>query len=271
MLHELGVLPLVTKHACNPQETRIRTYKDGEVLLRNSTALLPKLFGYPFLTVHRADLHKVLVEVAQEAGVCIQLGSRAVGVNFDMPYVKLKDRPDFYADVIIGADGLMSQCREALIGRPDPPQRTGDLAYRIAIKVEDMRKHEELAEFLDNPATDLWMGPGSIIVSYLLKSDGYYNIAIICPDTLPESVYTVQGDVEAMRSMFSNWDPKLRILLSLVDKISQWRLLDSKEMERWSHPNGNFALMGDACHAMLPYLYVCWFASLLLSRLRSPL
>lgn len=41
-----------------------------------------------------------------------------------------------------------------------------------------------------------------------------------------------------------------------MDEASKWRLMNSEEMDSWSHPlhPGNFVLLGDACHATLPYL-----------------
>ena len=45
------------------------------------------------------------------------------------------------------------------------------------------------------------------------------------------------------------------VLLELVQETSKWRLMNSEEMARWGHESGNFVLLGDACHATLPYLY----------------
>ena len=67
-------------------------------------------------------------------------------------------------------------------------------------------------------------------------------------------VNTVKADLQEMRAFFAGWDPKLRALLGLVQGTTKWRLLNNEEMESWSHPKGKFALLGDACHASLPYL-----------------
>ena len=67
---------------------------------------------------------------------------------------------------------------------------------------------------------------------------------------------TAKADLQEMRDFFDGWDPKLKTLLGMVQETTKWRLLNSEEMESWSHPSGKFALLGDACHATLPYLYV---------------
>ena len=55
-----------------------------------------------------------------------------------MPSSKSLDKPDIQADVIIGADGLNSICREQLLGKSDPSYKTGDVVYRLTVKVSDM-------------------------------------------------------------------------------------------------------------------------------------
>lgn len=215
-----------------------------------------KRYGVPYLHIHRADYHKILVAEADRLGVKMQLGSVVRGIDFDRAIVHIRDKPDFQADLILGADGLKSICRESLLGHPDPPHLTGDLAYRIVIKADDMKKHPDLRDLAEKPAINYWMGPHGHVVCYLLKGGGLYNIVLICPDNLPEMLNTAKADLQEMRDFFDGWDPKLKTLLGMVQETTKWRLLNSEEMESWSHPSGKFALLGDACHATLPYLYV---------------
>lgn len=185
----------------------------------------------------------------------IVLDSFVTDVDFDTTAVHIKGRAQaFLADLIIGADGLKSICREALLGRPDPPHLTGDLAYRITVPADRMLAHPLLKDLATTPNINYWMGPGSHVVCYLLKGGNLYNIVIACPDNLPEFVNQQKADLEEMHAMFAEWDPQLRALLELCNDTSKWRLLNSREMSSWSHPNGRFTLLGDACHATLPYL-----------------
>lgn len=211
-------------------------------------------YGAPYLHIHRADYHKILLREAIRLGVKVLLDSTVTGVDFEVPAIHLKGKPDFHADVILGADGLKSACREALLGHPDPPRLTGDLAYRIIVKAEDMKKHAELSEFLEHPCINYWMGPDAHAVCYFLQGGGLYNIVLICPDNLPEKVNIENANLEEMRTFFENWDPRLKVILGLVQETKKWRLQNSEEMKTWCHPSGKFALLGDACHATLPYL-----------------
>ena len=211
-------------------------------------------YGNPYLHIHRADYHKILAEEAHRLGVSIQPGSTVTAIDFETPAIHIKGRPDFRADIVVGADGLKSVCREALLSYADPPKLTGDLAYRIVVKAEDMVKHENLRELVNNPAINYWMGPNAHVVCYLPKGGGLCNIVLACPDNLPELVNTQAADIQEMRDFFAKWDPRLKTLLSIVQETSKWRLQNSEEMKKWSHPSGKFALLGDACHATLPYL-----------------
>jgi salicylate hydroxylase len=212
-------------------------------------------YSVPYLHIHRADYHRILVEEARRLGVEIRLKSHVAGVDFTKPAVQFGDGTEFEADLVIGADGLKSVTREALLGRKDPPRLTGDLAYRIIVKASDMRQHPNLLSLIETPAINYWLGPDSHAVGYLLKGGDLYNIVLACPDTLPEMVNTQKADLEEMRGIFEGWDPRLRELLGLVTETSKWRLQNSEEMDIWCAKEGTFALLGDACHATLPYLY----------------
>ena len=60
-------------------------------------------------------------------------------IDFEQPaaYIKNRTQP-FVGDLLIGADGLKSICREALLERPDPPYVTDDLAYRTVVPADLM-------------------------------------------------------------------------------------------------------------------------------------
>lgn len=255
LLRRWGILDKIEDVAVVPHEFVLRSYRDGRVLsTQNMIPFAVDKYKNPYLHVHRADYHRVLREEAERLGVEIILNAHVSAIDFERPSVSFDNRPDFTADIIIGADGLKSISREALLGRPNPPYLTGDLAYRILIKVSDMREHPLLKELVQKPEINYWLGPDCHVVTYMLQCGEIYNIVLITPDNLPEDVQVAKADPEEMREIFKDWDPKLRATLDLVQDTAKWRLRDSREMECWSHPSGKFVLLGDAAHATLPYL-----------------
>ncbi|KAI4210889.1 MAG: hypothetical protein LQ351_006293 [Letrouitia transgressa] len=247
ILKRWNILENIEAVSVRPSDFILRSYHDGRILSKqNMVPFAERCYGVPYLHIHRADYHKILVEEAERLGVKILLGSMVSGINFEKPAVQLAEKPDFDVDVILGADGINSVCRDALLGRPDPPHLTGDLAYRIIVKAEDMKKQPELQEFAEKPAINYWMGPRSHVVCYLLQGGSLYNIVMIAPDNLPELVNTAKADLQELRDLFQSWDPRLQKLLSLVQETSKWRLQNSEEMKSWSHQSGKFALVGAA-------------------------
>ncbi|KAI4181878.1 MAG: hypothetical protein L6R41_006351 [Letrouitia leprolyta] len=255
ILERWGLLDKVKDISVQPRDFVLRSYRDGTILSKqNMVPYAVQRYAAPYLHIHRADYHKILVAEAERLGVKIILGSTVSKLDFERPLVYLNGKPEFYADVVIGADGLKSKCREAMLGYPDPPRFTGNLAYRIIVKVEDMKSCPDLSELTEEPAIHYWMGPQAHAVCYFLQGGRLCNLVLLCPDDLPEMVNTAKADIQEMREFFRAWDPKLQQLLGLVQETSKWRLQNSEELESWSHTAGKFVLLGDACHATLPYL-----------------
>ena len=136
----MGVLPKIESLSVRPHDFVLRSYKDGQVLsTQNTLPYTLNRYSAPYLHIHRADYHHVLVDEARGLGVNIKLNSHVTGVDFSKPAVKFGDgQEDFEADLVIGADGLKSVTRETLLARKDPPRLTGDLAYRIIVKASDL-------------------------------------------------------------------------------------------------------------------------------------
>jgi len=134
-------------------------YSDGAILSEQN--LLPHcgaVYGAPYLLIHRADFHYVLASAAKQLGVKIRLNSFAKGVGFAEPFLELDSGEVVRGDVVIAADGLRSQCREALLGRKDPPISCGTLVYRVTIDPTKLMQHEDLESLVDYPEFHCWIG-----------------------------------------------------------------------------------------------------------------
>ncbi|KAJ9139427.1 Aromatic-ring hydroxylase-like protein [Pleurostoma richardsiae] len=218
-----------------------------------------KAAGAPFMDFHRANLHKCLLDRAIELGAKVvtkaKVENLVVADDQSSATVFLADGRSLTADLVVGADGINSRLREVFLGREDPPQLTGDLAYRLLLNTDDMRKDPELRSFVENPQVNYWIGPDAHCVNYVLRGGELFNMVLLVPDDMPAGASTLEGNVEEMRALFKDWDPRIPKLLSLCQSVLKWRLCIRPTLDpTWSHSSGAFTLLGDAVHATLPYL-----------------
>ncbi|TVY20722.1 FAD-dependent monooxygenase [Lachnellula arida] len=258
VLQTWGMLDELNKYATKPSRVNMRHWK-GEVIssldFAASAAQYPGTFYWDF---HRANLHKCLLQRAVELGARTIVNARVSDVQVsgdgETATIVLQNGEKHTADLVVGADGINSRLREIMLGKTDPPELTGDLAYRLLLSTKEMLKDPELATFVTNPQVNYWMGPDAHAVNYVLRGGELFNMVLLVPDDIPDDRNVTEGSVEEMRALYKDWDPRIPKLLSLCESVSKWRLCIRTGMENWSHPSGAFTMLGDAVHATLPYL-----------------
>lgn len=240
-----------------PSSCTVHRY-DGKVLAFEEKFADNNMRKYnaPFVDMHRMDMQKLLYEKAKEVGVEVKLNTRVASIrqsDRNTPEVVLKDDTIIAGDLVVGADGLWSRCRESLLGTSDQPLPTGDLAYRIVLTLDQI-KDEDLRKFVSEPTLHFWIGPNAHVVGYSMKSGTLYNAVLLVPDDLGEGVSRTSGSTDEMKKLFDGWDPLLTRLLGCVETVDKWKLMHRAPLPSWSNKQKNFLLIGDSCHPMLPYL-----------------
>ncbi|XXG95134.1 hypothetical protein Hte_001394 [Hypoxylon texense] len=252
-----GLEEKLVKHATMPRYANMIGWK-GNFLSRMDLHAYADALGTPFWDFHRANLHRCLLDRAIELGAQLHVRSRVKAIEYAQDGLTstavLSDGRTMSADLIVGADGISSHLREILLGKPDPPLPTGDLAYRLLINTKDMLADPELAHFIQDPQVNYWMGPDAHAVNYVLRGGELFNMVLLVPDDMPESAMTVDGNVEEMQALYKDWDPRIGKILSLCQSVQKWKLCIRPTLEQWTHESGTFTLLGDAVHATLPYL-----------------
>lgn len=172
----------------------------------------------------------------------------------------------FTGDLVIAADGIKSVCRKQMATagdylNNDRPYPTGDAAFRLLISRERVHHDPELLSMLNRDVAMRYMGPGGHVMAYPLKGNQMYNMVLLHPskvtDDVSADVWTTTGDRSAMLDFYASWSPMIRKWLSYSgeenDKsILEWNLNTYPPLPTWIQ--GGVALMGDACHPMLPYV-----------------
>jgi salicylate hydroxylase len=92
-------------------------------------------------------------------------------------------------------------------------------------------------------------------VNYVLRGGKLFNMVLLVPDDMPAGANTLSGNVEEMRAVYKDWDPRIPKLLNLCESVFKWRLMIRPGLDpTWSHDSAAFTILGDAAHATLPYL-----------------
>ena len=130
---------------------------------------------------------------------------------------------------------------------PEQPHFTGCMCYRGLVPAERLAH-------LDIPVeAQIWMGPGKHFVHYYVRNRQLLNfVAVIDQDTWTKESWTDRGDIADAIAAYEGWHPQLQGILQAVDETFIWALFDRPPMQRWSV--GRVTLLGDACHAMLPFM-----------------
>lgn len=250
ILHLLGVGEALAQIAARPERKIVRLWNTGQTWnLFDLGAESVERFGYPYYTVYRADLHRILAEaVIRLDSRAIVLGEKCVDVRQDVhgAIVETASGGQYRADIVVGADGVHSRVRGALFG-DDHPRYSGIIAWRGVIPAASLPDH------LREPYGVNWVGPGAHVVHYPLRGGQLVNFvgAVERTDWEVES-WTQRGSVEECLGDFEHWHPDVRTLVSAIETPFKWALMVRDPMNNWTR--GRVTLLGDACHPTLPFL-----------------
>ncbi len=247
ILHRLGLEAPLRRFGVRPLAVIIRRWDDARVLARQPLAdACERDFGAPYYHFHRAELLDVLA-AAVPADV-LHLDHRCVGLTQreDRVDVRFHNGATVDAHVVVGADGIHSIVRKAILG-PESPRFSGHVAYRGLVPAAQVR-HLGL-----ELTASSWWGPCHHFVHYFVGAGArYLNWVAATPGEWRIESWTARGEVSDALGEFTGWHPQVRAIIESADSTSRSALYDRDPLPQWSV--GRVTLMGDAAHAMLPYM-----------------
>ena len=183
LLQRWGAGPALESVGVRPEAIVLRRYDTGERVGYTLWSDMEAKYGAPYYHIHRADLHKLLYDLAAPH-MNLRLNSTVVSVDPEAPSVTLQTGEVVHGDLIVGADGVKSLIQQVVLGYTNPADPTGDAVYRAIVPSELLLNDPELKEFIDVAEMTGWMGPGRHIMAYnivrLSVSSPTAPIHVIC-------------------------------------------------------------------------------------------
>lgn len=249
MFEILGVSEQMSHWAVFPDNLIMRDALDGSEITRIPTGEpLHRRFGYPYAVIHRADLHKVLIDAVKRSPLAtLTTNSKLLSYEDrgDRVVVRTEAGRTFDGAALVGADGLWSVVRGQLVA-DGKPRVSGHIAYRGVIPLAEVPAH------LRENNVVLWAGPKTHLVHYPLHRGEVYNLVVVFHSSRYEEGWDTYGDPEELRERFRGQQPEVLEFMGMVNAWKMWVLCDRDPISQWSR--GRVTLLGDAAHPMLQYL-----------------
>ena len=241
-----------------PERLQVRSALTGHELAAlplGATAI--ERYGAAYATIHRADLHGLLLAAVGKytdtqfhLDHAIDRFTDAEGVVT----VRTSRGKDVEGDALLGADGLWSRIRTQLLGEQHP-RVSGHLAYRALVP------QHALPKALRTRHVTAWLGPRLHVVQYPVRRGELQNLVVIVQGTAPNDLenwdHAANGaDLET--ALKGTCTALQQVVRGVVQAGGGWRLWPLCDRPPVRGPNemaqGVVALLGDAAHPMRPYL-----------------
>ena len=245
VLRRLDAESGLSKIGIHPDTFTSRKWDTGEVLFELPLGKAgEERYGASYITVHRHDLHAALLDKVAPGTIAFDKRLTDVEPEGDVVRLIFADGSTAEADMVIGADGVNSKVRETIVG-PGRSRFSGAVAHRAiypsALLGMDVRNCTK------------WWGPEShILIYYIEQSRNEIYLVTSAKGEWRSQASWEYCARDEVATAFKGFHPEVCRVIEAAPELTKWPILDIAPIDTWSR--GRLVLLGDACHAMMPYM-----------------
>jgi len=249
MLDRLGLLKTLEPHAVFPDALILVDAMDNRELTRIALGK-PFLdrYQYRYFVIHRRDLHGGILDACRQREEITLEASRGM-TSFEergnTVVVRCENGAEYEGAALIGADGLWSPTRAAIVG-DGMPRVAGHVTYRGVVPTGEISDRSHL------DSMTIWVGPDLHLVQYRLRGGAVMNNVATVNSRRFRRGEKDFGGPDELDEVFARAAPQVRDMLRYISRDRNWVLHDREPVTHWTR--GRATLLGDAAHPTLQYL-----------------
>ncbi|MEV1199743.1 FAD-dependent oxidoreductase [Microbispora rosea] len=246
ILDDYGLLDKAKSLGVVPERMVMRDAIDGSELTSLDLRDLERTYGYPYMVIHRSDLHGLFLEACRTAGVELLTHQRVTAYAHaeGNATVVTEDGTTWVAPLVIAADGLHSVARKLLVD--DEPVSSSYVAYRGTVPIPKLTRPVDLSEVV------VYVGPRCHFVHYGLRGGDLLNQVAVFESPKALAGLEDWGTPDELDTAFAATCDDVRAGMPHMWRDKWWRMFDRDPISTWVQ--GRIALLGDAAHPPLQYM-----------------
>lgn len=91
-------------------------------------------------------------------------------------------------------------------------------------------------------------------MTYTIAGGKSFNMVLSHPEHSEPDTWRQETAMDDMKREFAGWDKTLTKVIGMIDSTAKWPLSTGAKLTRWVHPDNKLLILGDAAHAMVPYM-----------------